>query len=224
MIQTLHTYLLQLLFLSGVIALALGINYIAAATWTGPSAFPPGNNIAAPLNIGTTNQVKDANLSVGHSTNIATDYGLISYGRIRSTIGGVEFPDGSVQTSAAGAGGMRAIDTGTFTSQGTVTVATPFSAVTVSGQNLQNGQTGSIVFSTFLSVININGTWKYAASDIIPNNLTMSGTLATGVQQCLTNFIPSVCMTKTAANTLVLVGGPLSGGAQQSFLYNVYGP
>ncbi len=101
MTKTITTYLLQLTFLSCVIALALSINYISAATWVGPTAAPPGSNTAAPLNVGTTNQVKDANLSVGHSTNIATDYGLVSYGRVRSTIGGFEFPDGSVQVSAA---------------------------------------------------------------------------------------------------------------------------
>lgn len=112
-----YTRALQLTLLSCVIALALGINYLSA--WTGSTALPPNNNIAAPLNVGTTNQVKDANLSVGHSTNVATDYGLISYGRIRSTIGGVEFPDGTVQTSAGGGGSLSAITT--FTSSGTWT-------------------------------------------------------------------------------------------------------
>jgi len=108
MIHVAYTRLLQLIFLSSIIALALGLNYISASTWTGPSALPPGNNIAASLNIGTTNQVKDANLSVGHSANTATDYGLVSYGKIRSTVGGIEFPDGSVQTSADIPSGMYA--------------------------------------------------------------------------------------------------------------------
>lgn len=32
--------------------------------WSGPSAAAPGGNVAAPVGVGTTNQVKDANLSV----------------------------------------------------------------------------------------------------------------------------------------------------------------
>jgi hypothetical protein len=100
--KTLPTLLLQGTFLGFLIALALGLNYLHA--WTGPTAAAPNGNVGAPLNVGTTNQVKDGNLSVGRSTNTATDYGLISYGRLRSTIGGVEFPDGTVQTTAGGGG------------------------------------------------------------------------------------------------------------------------
>ena len=107
-LTSLTTIAVQITFLSFVVALALGINYLSA--WVGPTALPPVNNIAAPVNIGTTNQVKDANLSVGHSANTATDYGLISYGKIRSTVGGYEFPDGTTQaTAAAGGGSLSAI-------------------------------------------------------------------------------------------------------------------
>lgn len=92
--------LLQLLFLSLLISFALGINYLSA--WNGPPAgTPPVPNAAAPINVGTTNQVKDANLSVGHSANTASDFGLVSYGKIRSTIGGIQFPDGTVQTTSS---------------------------------------------------------------------------------------------------------------------------
>lgn len=90
--------LLQLLFLSLIISFALGVNYLLA--WTGPTGTAPNNNAAAPINVGTTPQVKLESLSVGKSAPTATDYGLISYGKIRSTIGGVEFPDGTVQATA----------------------------------------------------------------------------------------------------------------------------
>ncbi len=113
----------QALCLAGVIALALGINYLSA--WTGPTALPPNSNVAAPLNVGTTNQVKDGNLSVGAGANTNTTIGLSTYGahvvkgwqtigavtaptqllELKGTAGtdGIKFPDGSVQTAAASA-------------------------------------------------------------------------------------------------------------------------
>jgi hypothetical protein len=36
----------------------------SAAAWTGPSAAPPGSNVSAPLNVGTTAQVKNGNIGV----------------------------------------------------------------------------------------------------------------------------------------------------------------
>ncbi len=116
--QLFSKFLAQITLLSMVVACALGINYISAANWTGPAALPPNSNVAAPVNVSQTPQVKDGNISVGKSTNTATDYGLVSYGRIRSAIGGVEFPDGTVQTSA---GGSTKVYQQVFTSSGTYT-------------------------------------------------------------------------------------------------------
>ena len=72
--------LLQVLFLSCTLALALGINYIYAVTWTGPSALPPNANTLPPLNVTGTPQVKNGNLSVGLSTNTTANLGLTVYG------------------------------------------------------------------------------------------------------------------------------------------------
>ena len=173
MTKTITTYLLQLAALSCVIAIALGINYLSAATlWKGPTALPPGSNADAPLNVGTTNQVKDANLSVGHSTNIATDYGLVSYGRVRSTIGGFEFPDGSLQTSAAVAGGGKLTAIRQYTTSATWTKPAGLSYVVVevwggggggsggSGQNgILGGTGGTSSFGSYVSATGgINST------------------------------------------------------------------
>ena len=35
-----------------------------ASTWVGPTAAPPGNNVAAPINVGTVDQVKDAGIGM----------------------------------------------------------------------------------------------------------------------------------------------------------------
>ena len=144
MTKTLYTHFLQSIVISSVLALALGINYLSA--WTGPTALPPGNNTAAPLNIGTTNQVKDANLSVGHSANTATDYGLVSYGRVRSTIGGFEFPDGTVQASAGGApSGMYAPFRGPTCPSGWVAADGSNGTVDLRGQFVRAWSNGSAV-------------------------------------------------------------------------------
>lgn len=148
-ITNLPAYLLRISVLFLILISALSINYISAATtWTGPTALPPNSNAPAPLNVGTTNQVKDANLSVGASANSNTAIGLSTYGanvvKGWQTIGGVtaptqllelkgaagtdgiKFPDGTVQVSAGGSpSGMYApfkgptCPTGWFAADGT---------------------------------------------------------------------------------------------------------
>lgn len=43
-------------------AVLLGFSFVVA--WTGPTATAPGGNVAAPINVGTVDQVKNAGLSV----------------------------------------------------------------------------------------------------------------------------------------------------------------
>ena len=78
MIKSVYTYFLRISFLSLLIALSLGINYLSA--WTGPTALPPNNNIAAPLNITNTAQVKNGNISVVAAANTTSNVGLTVYG------------------------------------------------------------------------------------------------------------------------------------------------
>ena len=50
---------------TAIIALVLfGAFVIFAGTWPGPSSAPPGSNVSAPVNVGTTAQVKNGGLSV----------------------------------------------------------------------------------------------------------------------------------------------------------------
>ena len=44
--------------------LSVGVGYLYAATWTGPSAQPPLSNAPAPINVGTIDQVKSAGLGL----------------------------------------------------------------------------------------------------------------------------------------------------------------
>jgi len=214
--SAISTTVLQLTFLSCVVALALGINYLAA--WTGPSASPPNSNVAAPVNIGTTNQVKDANLSVGHSANTATDYGLIAYGRIRSTVGGFEFPDGTVQATAASTV-STAVYSGVFGASGSVTINPPYSSIEIRGKNRQpNGSSTFYVNDLYVSVFNSAGVWKYAWQIF---EFTGTGTLATGVQQCVGGAGITACITANAGGTFTIVGNATSGYGT-SYMYTVH--
>jgi hypothetical protein len=114
------TKITQMFFLGALVAVALGLNYLAA--WTGPTATAPNGNVDAPVNTGTTAQVKDGNVSVGRSTNATTTLGFSAIGRayttgwltvgsnaaptqildLRGPVGkGIRFADGTVQASAA---------------------------------------------------------------------------------------------------------------------------
>jgi hypothetical protein len=48
-----------------VVSFILGTISIGVAyAWSGPTAAPPGNNVAAPINVGSTDQVKSGGLGV----------------------------------------------------------------------------------------------------------------------------------------------------------------
>ena len=46
----------------------------ALSAWTGPTATAPGGNVAAPINVGTTDQVKDAGISVNALATFGSQY------------------------------------------------------------------------------------------------------------------------------------------------------
>src|SRR3954468_21431386 len=51
-----------------IIGLVAGLAFDAftALAWTGPTASAPNNNVAAPINVGNVDQVKNANLGVNN--------------------------------------------------------------------------------------------------------------------------------------------------------------
>jgi hypothetical protein len=83
--------------------LTLCVGYVSASSWTGPTAAAPLGNTDTPINAGNAPQIKKGNLDiVGLTTSgAAATYGLVVDGVINSTTGGVKFPDGTVQTTAA---------------------------------------------------------------------------------------------------------------------------
>ncbi len=53
---------LRSFFVFCLVFVGLGVGF--AHAWTGPTQAPPNGNVSAPVNVGTTNQVKNASLSV----------------------------------------------------------------------------------------------------------------------------------------------------------------
>jgi hypothetical protein len=65
LIQTTKTIILALI-------LTLGISYVMA--WTGPTSTPPDGNTPAPVNVGTTDQVKNGGLGINALSVFGTGY------------------------------------------------------------------------------------------------------------------------------------------------------
>ena len=98
--------------------------------WTGPTASPPLNNTSAPINVGTTDQVKNAGLSINSLAvfgnailsgasrylNFNATAGSTGYG-IRDNAGVIEFKN------SGGTWDNKATVTGNFTVTGNVTAA-----------------------------------------------------------------------------------------------------
>jgi hypothetical protein len=72
---------------SVVAGIGVGVIFasFAALAWTGPTATPPNNNVAAPINVGTVDQIKDAgigmdSLAVFGNAIISTVSGYLNFG------------------------------------------------------------------------------------------------------------------------------------------------
>src|SRR6185295_19265780 len=95
----------------------LGIVLFASSllqAWSGPTATAPNGNIAAPVNVGTTDQVKNAGLSLNALTVFGSQYiqsklgvGVASPVVSIETPGTVKIGNGGETCQAITAGGIR---------------------------------------------------------------------------------------------------------------------
>ncbi|TSC69505.1 MAG: hepHag family protein [Parcubacteria group bacterium Gr01-1014_56] len=104
----------QFLILTVAFAFALSVNYLHA--WTSPPANPPNNNVAAPINEGTTSQTKNGILGVNalavfgdlilsgstNYLNFGTVAGSAGYG-IRNNSGTLEYKNSGGSWGASSA-------------------------------------------------------------------------------------------------------------------------
>lgn len=93
-------------FVGGIVGTVFTTMIVLA--WSGPTSAPPNGNVAAPINVGTVDQVKNAGLAINtlaifgdailsgasHYINFGTTAGATGYG-IRDNAGTMEFKDGT---------------------------------------------------------------------------------------------------------------------------------
>ena len=115
----------------GILVICLAIASYAIAQWTEPTAPPPGGNVATPLNVSAVTQSKQGALGIqgvfqaqgGSGTDVLNVIGsnvgigtpipgekLTVTGIIETTVGGIKFPDGTLQITAATASGFPSPD------------------------------------------------------------------------------------------------------------------
>ena len=54
----------SLVLILGVLIMSFLVGYLVFAAWTEPTAAPPGANVPAPINVGTTTQTKASTLTI----------------------------------------------------------------------------------------------------------------------------------------------------------------
>jgi hypothetical protein len=224
-------------FATGLVVGSIFFSVIASA-WTTPTLPAPTVNATAPVNIGSAAQTKNGTLGVnglavfGNSLLQAGSYlgfgatsGSAGYG-IRDNAGAVEFKNSggswqSAPTIASSSGGP--VDIGLFGPVASVIISVPFSSVEVVGGSwVTNGNSTGVTMSGHMSVANINGVWKYAAT--FASGQANTGTLVAGTQVCpLSGANPTLCLTRNVNGTLTLTtsGNDAIGGPK--FFYTVYG-
>lgn len=93
----------------------------ALFAWTGPTAAPPGNNVAAPVNVGATDQFKPGIVGA----NILNIYGSSQYLNFGNTTGssgfGIRNNGGNLEAKNSGGAWVKLIDKPWFVATGTAT-------------------------------------------------------------------------------------------------------
>ena len=131
-------------------ASALALKPLVIFAWTGPTQTPPGGNVAAPINVGTDEQVKDGglglkSLAVFGNSLLGGSTGSNAYLNFGPTSGepgyGIRDKDGEIQFKNLG-GSWESIQATVFNLVGGT------GSWTASGNNIYNTNTGNVGIGT----------------------------------------------------------------------------
>lgn len=148
--------------------LTIIVSAFVVQAWTGPSQSPPNGNVSAPVNVGASDQVKNAGLSLNslavfgngilsgsnNYLNFGTDVGSIGYG-IRNNAGTME-----VKSSGGSWAAIATSTGGVISGSGTAGYLTKFtgtSAVADSGV-FQSGSNIGIGTASPIAPLHVDGT------------------------------------------------------------------
>lgn len=153
-----------LTLIAGVISMSLAGAYLTIA-FTGPTQAPPGGNVPAPLNVGPLSQSKIGSLILntgGAGAGLIVQHGNVGIGtteptarlHIAGTPGadGIRFPDGTLQTTAAGAPGATMGFGGFFTWRAGHCHPNPYTGWCSCPQGFTHHFTGMNAFDRFLFI------------------------------------------------------------------------
>ena len=174
-----YSYMRRIL-LTSLTALAL-LAPVAVFAWTGPTATPPNSNVSAPVNVGTSDQVKNAGLGVnylavfgnillsgiGNYLNFGSTSGTSGYG-IRDSAGTLEF-----KNSGGSWGSLQSI---VYNLGGGIWVS--------SGNNIRNSNSGNVGIGTASPgyKLDVNGQTNATSYCISGTNCITSWPSNTGPQ------------------------------------------
>ncbi len=191
---------------SGVVAAGFLLVSVASA-WTGPGSSPPSGNVSAPINVGSTAQVKNGDIGFNYATAFGDIHLVAGWAPTPSTITYLNFSNAQYPSAPTwGSSGYGFRDNngvmefknsgGSWTSlQGAILGATSW---TTSGANIYNSNSGNVGVGT--------------AS---PSNLLDIGSAALG-----TLAGKAMSISNTAGNSVIGFGQSSTARARLAWVYN----
>ncbi len=171
-----HAFSFRQLFSALFIGSAILLAASALQAWTGPTTAPPGNNVAAPVNVGTSDQSKNGGLSVNALTVFGSQYiqtrlgvGVVSPVVAIETAGTLKVGNGAETCQSVTAGGIRYNTTSANIEYCNSSAWGAIGGWTASGSNIyySTGKVG-IGTSTPTDALSVHGVLRVGASSVAP--------------------------------------------------------
>ena len=204
----------------------VSVSFVSA--WTLPTADPPGDNVPAPVNVGTTDQVKNAGLGVnslavfgnailsgaGRYFNFGATSGSSGYG-IRDNAGLLEFKNSG--------GSWESLQTTVFDLVG------GSGSWTASGNDISNSNTGNVGIKTVtpgtnLTIKQSNNSQYSAGIELIRSDTANHAAILKGGDNKLYLFSGNSYMTLDESGSFSTTGNVVAGSATLAINGDLYMP